>query len=79
VGSVINLASRLCDEAKAGQILISQRAFVLVEGLVDAVQVAALNLKGFNRLMPAFEILAWRDESRCQGKVSSPPSLAYDR
>src|SRR5262249_5930683 len=27
VGSVTNLAARLCDEAKAGQILLSQRAF----------------------------------------------------
>jgi class 3 adenylate cyclase/HAMP domain-containing protein len=78
VGSVINLASRLCDEAKAGQILISQRAFVLVEGLVDAVQVGAMNLKGFNRPMPAFEILAWRDESQCQGPVSAPHSAAHD-
>lgn len=63
VGSVINLASRLCDEAKAGQILISQRAFVSVEHLVDAVQVGALNLKGFNRPMSAFEIRAWCNPS----------------
>ena len=32
IGSVTNLASRLCDEAKAGQILISQRIFGLVDG-----------------------------------------------
>ncbi|MGH6834345.1 MAG: adenylate/guanylate cyclase domain-containing protein [Methylocella sp.] len=79
VGSVINLASRLCDEAKAGQILISQRAFVVVEQLVDAAHIGALKLKGFNRPMPAFEILAWRDELHCPCPVSTPPSEANDR
>jgi len=78
VGSVTNLASRLCDEAKAGQILISQRAFGLIEQCVDAAHIDALNLKGFNRPMSAFEILAWRDELECQGAASAPPSAAND-
>jgi class 3 adenylate cyclase len=60
VGSVTNLAAQLCDEAKAGQIVISQRAFGAVEQWVDARPIGELNLKGFNRPMPAFEILAWR-------------------
>ncbi|WGJ13032.1 adenylate/guanylate cyclase domain-containing protein [Methylocapsa sp. D3K7] len=76
VGSVTNLASRLCDEAKAGQIVISQRAFGLVEQCVDAAPIGALNLKGFNRPMPAYEIRAWRDESQCQERVFVPPSAA---
>ena len=78
VGSVTNLASRLCDEAKAGQILISQRAFGLIERCVDAAHIGALNLKGFNRPMSAFEVLAWRDELQCQGLVSAPLSAAND-
>src|SRR6476620_6717177 len=36
IGSVPNLAARLCDEAKAGQILASQRAFAPVESQVEA-------------------------------------------
>jgi adenylate cyclase len=78
VGSVTNLASRLCDEAKAGQILISQRAFGLIERWVDAAHIGALNLKGFNRPMSAFEVRAWRDELQCQGPVSASPSAAND-
>ena len=64
VGSVTNLASRLCDEAAAGQIIVSQRVFGMVEPWVDAAPIAALTLKGFNRPIPALEILAWRDEPK---------------
>jgi class 3 adenylate cyclase len=60
IGSVTNLASRLCDEARAGQILISQRIFGLVEPLVEAAHVGDLTLKGFHRTMPAYEIIRWR-------------------
>jgi class 3 adenylate cyclase/HAMP domain-containing protein len=63
VGSVTNLASRLCDEAKAGQIVISQRAFGVVERWVDAALIGELQLKGFHRPMLAYEIIAWRDDS----------------
>jgi adenylate cyclase len=62
VGSVTNLASRLCDEAAAGQIVISQRVFGMVEPWVEAAPIGALTLKGFNRPIPALEILAWRDK-----------------
>jgi adenylate cyclase len=60
IGSVTNLASRLCDEAKAGQILISQRIFGLVEPLIEASHVGDLSLKGFHRPMPTYEVLRWR-------------------
>jgi adenylate cyclase len=63
VGSVTNLASRLCDEAKSGQIVISQRAFGVVKRFVDAAPIGELNLKGFHRPMPAYEIIAWREGS----------------
>lgn len=62
VGSVTNLASRLCDEAKAGQIVVSQRAYGMVEGDVEAAPIADLNLKGFARPVAAVEILAWRGD-----------------
>jgi adenylate cyclase len=60
IGSVTNLASRLCDEAKAGQILISQRIFGLLDSSIDAQHVGDLNLKGFHRTMPTYEVLGWR-------------------
>jgi adenylate cyclase len=58
-GSVINLASRLCDEAKPGQIVISQRAFCAVEHCVEASHIGQLNLKGFNRPIDAYEVGSW--------------------
>jgi adenylate cyclase len=56
IGSVPNLAARLCEEAKAGQILACQRAFLSVEPLVEARPLGELQLKGFRRPMAAFEI-----------------------
>jgi class 3 adenylate cyclase len=76
VGSVTNLASRLCDEAKAGQIVISQRAFGSVKQWVDAAPLDALSLKGFNRPMAAFEILAWRNEPQFHEDAAAVPSAA---
>jgi len=60
IGSVTNLASRLCDEARAGQILISQRIFGLLEGLIESAHVGDLTLKGFHRPMPTYEVVSWR-------------------
>jgi class 3 adenylate cyclase len=60
IGSVTNLASRLCDEARPGQILISQRIFGLVEPMVEAARVGDLTLKGFHHPMPAYEVIRWR-------------------
>lgn len=58
VGSVTNLASRLCDEAKAGQIIADQRAFHRVEGLFNARPLESMKLKGFRRLTEAYEIIS---------------------
>lgn len=63
IGSVTNLASRLCDEAKAGQILVNQRAYGMVEHLVEATELASLVLKGFHHPVAAIEIHRWRDHA----------------
>ena len=63
IGSVTNLASRLCDEARRGQIVIGQRAFGSVEQWVEAAPVGELSLKGFNRPVAAYEILSWHDRA----------------
>jgi class 3 adenylate cyclase/HAMP domain-containing protein len=62
VGSVTNLASRLCDEAKAGQIVVSQRAYGMVEEWAEARPIEDLQLKGFSRPVPVVEVLSWRAE-----------------
>lgn len=56
IGTVTNLASRLCDEARPGQILVSQRFFSAVENLVEAEPVGKLDLKGFHRPVVAYNI-----------------------
>ena len=58
VGSVVNMASRLCDEAQGGQILLGPRAYAAVEGLVEVQPIGPLTLKGFHRPVPAFNLLA---------------------
>jgi len=60
IGSVMNLASRLCDEAKAGQIVMSRRVFSEVERMGEAAELGALQLKGFSRPVPAYELIAVR-------------------
>ena len=57
IGPVANLASRLCDEAGDGQILISQRVRTAVEDLFAVEPVGDLVLKGFSRPMAAYRIL----------------------
>jgi adenylate cyclase len=56
IGTVTNLAARLCGEARPGQILISQRAYGSVERLIDAEPVGELALKGFSKAMPAYSV-----------------------
>jgi adenylate cyclase len=57
IGTVTNLASRLCGEAKPGQILIPQRLLGTVEELVEAESVGELHLKGFHRPLTAYNIV----------------------
>jgi adenylate cyclase len=56
IGAVNNLAARLCGEAAAGQILISQRVWGRVEGRVDAQAIGELKLKGLHAPVPAFSV-----------------------
>ena len=57
IGTVTNLASRLCGEAKPSQILVSQRLLGIVEELVEVEAVGELILKGFHRPVTAHNIL----------------------
>lgn len=62
IGSVTNLASRLCGEAKPNQIVVSRRVYGMVEPWVEACALDDLMLKGFNHPVLAMEILSWRQD-----------------
>jgi adenylate cyclase len=57
IGSVPNLAARLCGEAKPGEILVTQRLLGGVDELVEAEPAGELTLKGFHRPISAHKIL----------------------
>jgi len=58
IGTVSNVASRLCDEAKPGQILISPRVRQAVEKAVTVEPVGEFALKGIRCPMAAYNVLA---------------------
>jgi class 3 adenylate cyclase len=57
IGTVPNLAARLCGEASPGQIVIPQRLLGIVEELVEVEPVGELTLKGFHRPVTAYNIV----------------------
>ena len=58
IGTVSNVASRLCDEAKSGQILISARVLMKVENAVKVEPVGEFELKGIRRPLAAYNVIA---------------------
>jgi class 3 adenylate cyclase/regulator of replication initiation timing len=58
IGTVSNVASRLCDEAKPGQILISPRVLTKVENAVKVEPVGEFALKGIRRPLAAYNVVA---------------------
>ena len=60
VGSVVNLAARLCAEAKNGQILIDPKVRTAIEGTADVEDIGELSLKGFHRPIRAYNVRAMR-------------------
>ena len=57
IGNVVNLAARLCGEAKDGQILASERVGLAVEELAEVAPAGSLTLKGIAHPESAFEIV----------------------
>jgi GAF domain-containing protein len=60
IGTVSNVASRLCDEAKPGQILISPRVLMEIEDAIAVEPVGEFTLKGIRRPLAAYNVLAAR-------------------
>jgi class 3 adenylate cyclase len=61
IGTVTNVAARLCGEAKPGQILVSRRTLAMVGDLVEAEEVGDLTLKGLAKPVAAFNVLRLKD------------------
>jgi adenylate cyclase len=61
IGTVSNVASRLCDEAQPGQILISPRVLLAVEEAVSVAAVAEMSLKGIRRPIQVHNVVSSRD------------------
>ncbi|MEO6398346.1 MAG: adenylate/guanylate cyclase domain-containing protein, partial [Tepidiformaceae bacterium] len=60
IGTVTNLAARLCGEAKGGQVLVSERVSTMLEDRVAAERIGDLTLKGFARPVSAYNLLNLR-------------------
>ena len=56
IGTVVNLAARLCAEAKPGQILVSQRVLNSVEAFVQADLFGQLTIKGLARPIATYDV-----------------------
>jgi class 3 adenylate cyclase len=61
IGTVTNLANRLCDLAEPGHILVSQRVHAEVEDLVTAEDLGGVQLVGFARPVHAFQLVDFKD------------------
>ncbi len=70
IGSVINLASRLCDEAGTGQIVIPARVLASVDQSVKVKALGELTLKGFDKPLAAYDVLSWHNPP--SNRKSSP-------
>jgi class 3 adenylate cyclase len=60
IGSVANLAARLCAMAEPGHIVLSERAYARVEGSFEATALGAFELKGFRRPVEAYALKGLR-------------------
>jgi adenylate cyclase len=60
IGTVVNLAARLCAEARDGQILLSQRVAAVVEAVARVEPIGGISLKGLSRPVAIFDVVGLR-------------------
>jgi len=60
IGSVVNLAARLCGEAGPGDILVDRKVYTAIETVADVEAARELTLKGFHRPVPAYNVRTLR-------------------
>jgi class 3 adenylate cyclase len=70
IGTVTNLASRLCDEARGGQILVSPRVAAAVEDVAELEPVGPVTLRGLLRPVPVHNVVRLRP----RGPAVTPPA-----
>jgi class 3 adenylate cyclase/CheY-like chemotaxis protein len=63
IGTVVNLAARLCGEALSGQILVDRKVHAAIEALAELEAAGELTLKGLHRPVPAFNVRALREQA----------------
>lgn len=63
IGNVVILAQRLSAEAKAGQVLVSQRVQAAIESDAETRPIGDLTLKGMSRPVPAFDVTGLKTAS----------------
>lgn len=56
IGTVVNIASRLCDEAAHGEVLLSQRVMAATDGLAKAEEAGEFQLKGASRPVKVYRL-----------------------
>jgi adenylate cyclase len=74
IGTVCNLAARLCAEAKDGQILISGRVAAAVEKAVALEDLGSLTLKGLSQPVSAFNVPLTASQPALRIVEGGPPS-----
>ncbi len=60
IGTVVNLAARICAVATGGQILMTNRVHAAVEERIEAVSLGGMDFKGLSRPVPTFEVTRLR-------------------
>jgi class 3 adenylate cyclase len=60
IGSVTNLAARLCSEAKGGQIITNQKTLARIEDVAQVEPLGDLTLKGVAHPVPAFNVTGFK-------------------
>jgi adenylate cyclase len=78
IGTVTNLAARLCDKAKGGEILVSKRVHTTVSDSVESEPYGELDVRGFLKAIPAFNLVAPRmdEEATSTEQGGSSDSIA---
>jgi class 3 adenylate cyclase len=63
IGSVVNLASRLCDEARSGDVLVAEAVYAEAEDLVAVEPAGEHTLKGFPKPVPVLRVVGLREQN----------------
>jgi DNA-binding NarL/FixJ family response regulator len=70
IGMATNLASLLCDEATAGQILIGQRVCAAVDKIVETETIGELQVRGFHKPVFVYNVRGLKDSAPASGRSS---------